>query len=83
MASRVEEGSALADLYTRNHQVVGVIEFGDMVHSYTVADPAVAIAYAILDRPDPLAVGVHILAGYHRARPLDEQELAALFDDLE
>src|SRR5262245_59200000 len=36
--------------------VVGLIDFGDMVHSFTVADLSVAIAYAILNKPDPLAV---------------------------
>jgi 4-aminobutyrate aminotransferase-like enzyme/Ser/Thr protein kinase RdoA (MazF antagonist) len=69
-----------ADVYTRNKQVVGVIDFGDMVHSCTVCDPAIAIAYAILDKPDSLAVAALIISGYHAAYPLDENEIAALFD---
>ena len=68
-----------SDLYTRNQSVVGLIDFGDMVHSYTVGDLAVAIAYAILDKPDPLAAAAQIVAGYHAAYPLEEAELAALF----
>ena len=43
------------DIYTKNQSIVGLIDFGDMVHSYTVGDLAVAIAYAILGKPDPLA----------------------------
>jgi Ser/Thr protein kinase RdoA (MazF antagonist) len=60
-------------------RVTGIIDFGDMVHSWTVADPAVAIAYAMLDAPDPLATAAAIAAGYHAAHPLRHEELAALF----
>jgi len=59
--------------------VVGVIDFGDLVHSFTVADLAVAAAYAILDKPDPLAAAAQVAAGYHTERPLDKNEFAALF----
>lgn len=67
------------DLYSRNQQVIGVIDFGDMVHSYTVANLAIAAAYAILDKPDPLAAAARIVAGYHAEYPLTEVELMALF----
>ena len=33
----------------------------------------------MLDRPDPLAAGAEIVAGYHDVRPLDARELHALF----
>src|SRR5207253_966431 len=59
--------------------VVGLIDFGDMVHSFTVADLAIAIAYAILDRPDPLPAAAAIVRGYHTVRPLVEVEIDALF----
>jgi Ser/Thr protein kinase RdoA (MazF antagonist) len=62
-----------------NGQVGGVIDFGDMVHSWTVADPAVAIAYAVLDANDPLATSVEIVRGYHAELPLRDEELAAVF----
>src|SRR5499426_3908471 len=59
--------------------VVGLIDFGDMVHSFTVADLAVAIAYAMLNKPDPLAVAAEIVKGYHAEYALIEEELTALF----
>ena len=68
-----------SDLYTRNQSVVGIIDFGDMVYSYTVGDLAVAIAYAILDKPDPLAAAAHVVKGYHAERRLSEAEIEALF----
>ncbi len=68
-----------SDLHTRNQSVVGLVDFGDMVHSYTVADLAVAVAYAVLDQPEPLAAAAHVVKGYHSEYPLHENELAALF----
>jgi Ser/Thr protein kinase RdoA (MazF antagonist) len=59
--------------------IVGIIDFGDMVHSWTVADPAVAVAYAMLDTSDPLATSVAIVRGYHAEHPLRDEELGAVF----
>ena len=67
-----------ASLYTRNQKVVGLIDFGDLVYSYTVGDLAIAIAYAILDKPDPLAAAAEVTRGYHAENPLTEDEIAAL-----
>jgi Ser/Thr protein kinase RdoA (MazF antagonist) len=60
-------------------QVTGIIDFGDMVHSWTVADPAVAVAYAMLDAADPLTTAAAIVRGYHAEYPLRDDELAAIF----
>ena len=68
-----------ADLYSRNQSVVGLVDFGDMVHSYTVSELAVAIAYAVLDQPEPLAAATCLVKGYHSEYPLEENELQALF----
>lgn len=67
------------DLYSQNQSVVGVIDFGDLVHSYTVGGLGIAAAYAILEKPDPLAVAAEIVKGYHAEFSLDEAELKALF----
>ncbi|MBW2015901.1 MAG: aminotransferase class III-fold pyridoxal phosphate-dependent enzyme [Deltaproteobacteria bacterium] len=67
------------DLYSRGQRVTGIIDFGDMVYSYTVADLAVALAYAVLDKPDPLGVAAQVVEGYHAEFPLEEPEIRALF----
>jgi len=67
------------DPYTKNQIIVGLIDFGDMVYSYTLGDLAVAIAYAILDKSDPLSSAAQIVKGYHSAHPLAENELATIF----
>jgi 4-aminobutyrate aminotransferase-like enzyme/Ser/Thr protein kinase RdoA (MazF antagonist) len=56
-----------------------VIDFGDMHHTITVSEPAIAAAYAILGKSDPLAAAQSIIAGYHRAYPLDESEIKVIF----
>ena len=67
------------DLYSRNQHVVGLVDFGDIVFSHTVNELAVAIAYAVLDKADPLAVAAQMVAGYHAENPLTDAELSALF----
>ena len=68
-----------ADLYSRNQCILGLIDFGDMVYSYAISDLAVAIAYAILAKPDPLSVAAQIVKSYQAASPLTAEELAVLF----
>ena len=63
---------------TPNPEIVGIIDFGDMVHSWTVADPAVAVAYAVLDAADPLATANAIVGGYHAEYPLRDEEAASV-----
>ena len=58
--------------------ISGIIDFGDMVFSWTVADPAVAAAYAMLGG-DPLETTASIAHGYQREHPLGDVELGALF----
>jgi len=62
------------------NSVAGVIDFGDMVYTRIVHEVAIACAYAMLDKTDPLAVAGRVIAGYHQSFPLTEQELAVLFD---
>jgi len=60
-------------------QVAGLIDFGDMVHSHMVCGLAIAVAYAMLDKTDPLKAATHIVEGYHGVRSLSEDELAVVF----
>jgi 4-aminobutyrate aminotransferase-like enzyme/Ser/Thr protein kinase RdoA (MazF antagonist) len=59
---------------------VSVIDFGDMHEGLTVAEPAIAAAYAILGKKDDvLAAAIDVVRGYHHANPLQEEEIALLF----
>lgn len=59
--------------------VSGIIDFGDMLHSYLVAEVAIGAAYAMLDKPDPLAAAAQVVAGYHTIYPLTGPEVQALY----
>lgn len=67
------------DIYSRQQKIAGILDFGDMVHSYTVGDLAVAAAYACLEKPEPLEAVAHIVSGYHAVQSLSQAELACLF----
>ncbi len=58
--------------------VTGFIDFGDMLESITVADPAIAAAYGLLEQANPLRAAAHVISGYHDAFPLVEDELEVL-----
>jgi len=59
--------------------VVGVIDFGDALHTHTINELAIAIAYAAMDLPDPLAAAAAVVRGFHSVYPLQEEEVAVLF----
>jgi len=67
------------DIESYGQRVTGIVDFGDMVHSYRVGDLAIAIAYAILGSDDPLSVASSIMHGYAEKITLAENELAALY----
>ncbi len=60
-------------------RVTGIVDFGDMVHGYAVADLAIAAAYAMLGADDPLASIAQLVRGHTAVAPLAEVELRALF----
>jgi len=60
-------------------KVVSVIDFGDMHFGLTVAEPAIAAAYALLTDEQPLRSAAVVLAAYHEVFPLNEAEIAAFF----
>ncbi len=71
--------NVLVSIDKENPRVPGVIDFGDAVYSHTVNDLAIALAYAMMHKPNPLQAAHHIVKGYHSIYPLQENELMALF----
>ncbi len=61
------------------HRVTGLLDFGDAVHSWLAAEPAVAAAYAMMGQDDPVAAAAAVVAGYQAAHPLDRAELEAVW----
>src|SRR5712692_1294456 len=69
----------VSDPWPQPRKVAGVIDFGDIHHGLTASEPAIAAAYAILGKEDPLQAAAAIVGGYHGAFPLDEVELTVLY----
>src|SRR5437899_1675094 len=69
----------VGDPWPLPRKIAGLIDFGDMHHGITASEPAIAAAYAILGKEDPLQAASAVVAGYHAAFPLDELELSVLY----
>jgi 4-aminobutyrate aminotransferase-like enzyme/Ser/Thr protein kinase RdoA (MazF antagonist) len=63
----------------QTREITGLLDFGDIVYSCTAAEPAIAAAYALFGKADPLAAAASVIGGYHAEYPLTEPEFQALF----
>ena len=60
-------------------RVTAFLDLGDMVHTATVCDLAIALAYVMLDKADPMEAAAQVTSAYHAVRPLTDEELGALY----
>lgn len=60
-------------------QAVSLLDLGDLVHSWRVADAAIAAAYAMFGSRDPLHAALAVIRGYHAERSLSEHEVEAVW----
>jgi 4-aminobutyrate aminotransferase-like enzyme/Ser/Thr protein kinase RdoA (MazF antagonist) len=67
-------------LVAEDGSVAGLIDFGDLVWAPRVCGLAVALAYAMLGREDPVRAVAPVVRGYHEVAPLRPDELALLYD---
>ncbi|MCJ7682403.1 MAG: phosphotransferase, partial [Candidatus Aminicenantes bacterium] len=68
-----------ADSAFHHRTISGIIDFGDLVHTWRLNELAVVLAYAMLDKKYPLRAAAKIVEGYHSVRPLDDSEFEALY----
>ena len=59
--------------------MTGLLDFGDLVHSATVCDLGITLAYAMLREKDPLGVAAAVIRAYHRHNPLTDHEQRGLY----
>ncbi len=67
------------NILVKDNQMSGIIDFGDLTHSYLVNELAVAITYICYDKPDPLKWATIFLKAYHAVLPLEEIEMEVLY----
>ena len=59
-------------------RLVGLVDVGDAVHTYTICELAIACAYAAMDQPDPLGAVATLVRGYAAVSRPSRAEIALL-----
>ncbi|WP_372945854.1 aminotransferase class III-fold pyridoxal phosphate-dependent enzyme [Muriicola sp.] len=67
------------NVLTDGKLVSGIIDFGDMCHTWTVNEVAIGMTYAMMHKDRPLEYGQYVLEAYHREMPLTELECDSLY----
>jgi len=67
------------NILAEGNEVTGLIDFGDMVHTHTICDLAIAMGYTSLESDDVLQVILEMAIGYNESMPLGDDELTVLF----
>ena len=74
------EAARTDDPAARMQRITGLLDFGDMVFSAVVAEPAVAAAYVAMDAGDPVGAVGDVFAGFDSQFPLTDDELAVAWN---
>jgi 4-aminobutyrate aminotransferase-like enzyme/Ser/Thr protein kinase RdoA (MazF antagonist) len=76
----LNDANILVDLDASGDLTVsGVVDVGDALHSARVTELAIAVAYAMVKKDDPLAAAAAVVKGFHAVLPLTSQELRAIY----
>jgi Ser/Thr protein kinase RdoA (MazF antagonist) len=59
-------------------RISGIIDFGDMAHTFLSSELAVAIAYLILEEENPQEKIKAVVGGYQTVLPLRDEEIESL-----
>lgn len=67
------------NVLSKNGEISGFIDFGDLAHSFLINELAVAITYSCYDKENPLEWASMILSAYHSKLPIRENEIKVLY----
>lgn len=67
------------NVLTQNNKVSGLIDFGDVCYSHLINELAIALAYALMQKANPVEWAVPIISEYHKILPLEEKEIDILY----
>jgi len=70
----------VSDPWPLPRKAASVVDFGDIHYGITVSEVAIAAAYAMLGKKDVLRAAASVVAGYHDVFPLQEGEIASLYN---
>jgi 4-aminobutyrate aminotransferase-like enzyme/Ser/Thr protein kinase RdoA (MazF antagonist) len=75
----VNDNNIVVSSCLENPKIEAIIDYGDAVHTQTINDLAIALAYSMMDKNDPLDAAIPVVKGYHHSFKLQEEELELLF----
>ena len=61
------------------HHVHAVLDFADALHTARISELAIAVAYAMLRKPNPLSAAAAVIRGYADELDLTDAELSVLY----
>ena len=64
---------------SEGHQVVGILDFGDMITGPSIYDLAISAAYAQMGMEDPFSSILTLVQAYNEVQPITPEELEVLF----
>ncbi|WP_036153791.1 aminotransferase class III-fold pyridoxal phosphate-dependent enzyme [Maribacter forsetii] len=67
------------NVLVQHNKVTGIIDFGDLAHSFLINELAIAITYTCYDKENPLEWAVLLLKAYHQKLPLEAKEISILY----
>ena len=63
------------NVLVESDRVTGLIDFGDIVYSWTAGNLAIALAYVVLEKDDPRAAAAHVIEGYAEEFEVVDQKM--------
>jgi len=76
----VNDNNILVSSDLLNPEATAIIDYGDALYTEVINDLAIAIAYAIMHKPDVMATAILVVEGYHKSFPIQENELSMLYN---
>ncbi|MBC3759009.1 aminotransferase class III-fold pyridoxal phosphate-dependent enzyme [Hyunsoonleella sp. SJ7] len=67
------------NVLVQGDKVAGIIDFGDLAHSFLINELAIAITYGSYDKEEPLQWATIILQSYNAILPLKQEEVKVLY----
>jgi 4-aminobutyrate aminotransferase-like enzyme len=68
------------NVLVRDGEVAALIDFGDLIHSWRIAELAIAATYTMLGQDDPLAIAGDVVAGYSEIASVTTAEAEMIYD---
>ncbi|WP_297794915.1 aminotransferase class III-fold pyridoxal phosphate-dependent enzyme [uncultured Eudoraea sp.] len=62
-----------------NNEIAGIIDFGDMCHSWLINELAIALTYIMMNKESPLECAFPVIQAYNKVLPLKLLELDILY----